>query len=254
MSPTQSVEIMPSTAARAELIARGKLRVAFPMASALYVVKDPATASLRGVSIEIGRELSRRLDAPFEPCAYATVRDLIRATDADEWDLATVVIEHDRQSLLDFSAPYLEADSTYLVARESRIVAVPDADVSGVRIGVAERSAFDLFLTRTLKHATLVRYPGVAAAFEGFRSKENDLVAAPRPVLTAALSKIPPARILDGRFDVARVGIAMQKGSRPAALTFVNAFIAEITKSDWLLKAIERSGIAGIRIARARPR
>jgi polar amino acid transport system substrate-binding protein len=249
MSPTQSSGIMPSAAARAELIARGKLRVAFPVASALYVVKDPATASLRGVSIEIGTELAGRLDVPFEPCAYATVRDLIRATNADEWDLATVVVEHDRQSVLDFSAPYLEADSTYLVAQESRIRSVPDADVSGTRIGVAEQSAFDLFLTRTLRHATLIRYPGVAAAFESFRLKENDVVAAPRPVLTTALSKIPPARILNDRFDVARVGIAMQKGRRPAALTFVNAFIAEITTSGWLLQAIERSGIVGIRIA-----
>ena len=250
MSPTQSAEIMPSTAARAELIARGKLRVAFPMASALYVVKDPAAANLRGVSIEIGTELAKRLGVPFQPCAYATVRDLIRATDADEWDLATVVVEHDRQSVLDFSAPYLEADLTYLVAQDSRIRAVPDADVSGIRIGVAERSAFDLFLTRTLRHATLIRYPGVAAAFEGFRLKENDVVAAPRPVLTTALSTFPPARILDDRFDVARVGIAMQKGRRPAdALIFVNAFIAEITKSGWLSKAIERSGVTGIRIA-----
>ena len=249
MSPKQSSGILPSTAARTELIARGKLRMAFPMASALYVVKDPATASLRGVSIEIGTELAKRLDVPFEPRPYATVRDLIRAADADEWDLATVVVEQDRQSVLDFSEPYLEADSTYLVAQESRIRAVPDADVSGIRIGVAERSAFDLFLARTLRHATLIRYPGVAAAFEGFGFKENDVVAAPRPVLITALSKIPTARILDDRFDVARVGIAMQKGRRPAALTFVNAFIAEITANGWLLKAIERSGVAGLRIA-----
>jgi polar amino acid transport system substrate-binding protein len=240
---------MPSAAARAEMTSRGKLRIAFPVASPLYVLKDPVTASLRGVSIEIGTELATRLGVPFGPCAYATVRDLIRATDADEWDLATVVVEPDRETVLDFSAPYLEADSTYLVPQESRIRNVPDADAAGIRIGVAERSAFDLFLTRTLRHANLVRYPGVTVALEGFKGKENDAIAAPRPVLAAALSKIPSSRILDDRFDVARVAIAMRKGRSPDALNFVNAFIAEITASGWLLQAIERSGIAGIRIA-----
>jgi polar amino acid transport system substrate-binding protein len=250
MSLTPSSKIMPSAVVRAELAPRGTLRVAFPVASALYVVKDPATASLRGVSIEIGTELARRLDVPFEPRAYTTVRDLIRATDADEWDLATVVVEHDRQSVFDFSVPYLEADSTYLVPQDSRIRSVPDADVSGIRIGVAERSAFDLYLTRTLRHANLVRYPGVTAAFEGFRSKQNDAVAAPRPVLATALSKIPLARILDDRFDVARVAIAMKKGHSHAALAFVNDFIAEVLANGWLSQAIARSGITGIRIAR----
>ena len=121
--------------------------------------------------------------------------------------------------------------------------------VPGTRIGVAERSAFDLYLTRTLRHASLVRYPGVTAAVEGFKAKENDAIAAPRPVLAAALSKIPPARILDDRFDVARAAIAMRKGRGRAALAFVNEFIAEVTASGWLAQAIERSGIAGLRIA-----
>jgi polar amino acid transport system substrate-binding protein len=240
---------MPSPAARAELIPRGTLRVAFPVASALYVVRDPATASLRGVSIEIGKELAARFGVPFEARPYATVRDLIHAIDEDEWDLATVVVEHEREAVLDFSAPYLEADSTYLVPTDSPIRNVPDADVPGVRIGVAERSAFDLFLTRTLKHARLVRYPGVTAAFEGFKAKENDAVAAPRPVLASALATIPPARILDDRFDVARVGIAMKKGRSRATLAFVNDFVAELMTSGWLLQAIERSGIAGVRTA-----
>jgi polar amino acid transport system substrate-binding protein len=240
---------MPSAVVRDELVPRGKLRIAFPVASALYVVKDPATASLRGVSIEIGKELAARFGVPLEACPYTTVRDLIRATDKDEWDLATVVVEHERESILDFSAPYLEADSTYLVPADSSIRNVPDADVRGVRIGVAERSAFDLFLTRTLRHARLVRYPGVTAAFEGFKAKENDAIAAPRPVLASGISKIPPARILEDRFDVARAAIAMKKGRGAAALNFVNAFVAEIMASGWLSQAIARSGITGIRIA-----
>ena len=231
MSPTQSSgisRITPSAAARAELIARGQLRVAFPVASALYVVKDPATAGLRGVSIEVGTELARRLDVPFEPRPYATVA--ISFTPSMP---TSGILPRSSPSTIggpcSISARRIwKRTSTHLVPQDSRILSVPDADVSGIRIGVAERSAFDLFLTRTLKHASLVRYPGVKAAFEGFRSKENDAVAAPRPVLVTELSKIPPARILDDRFDVARVAIAMRKGRGRAAIPFVNEFIAEV--------------------------
>ena len=250
MPPAPSPGIMPSAATRAELAPHGALRLAFPVASPLYVVKDPATGGLRGVSIAIGAELAKRLGVPFEARPYTTVGDLIRATGADEWDLATVVFEHERETVLDFSTPYLEADSTYLVPANSPVRTVPEADIAGFRIGVAERSAFDLVLARSLKHASLVRYPGVAAAVEGFKAKENDAIAAPRPVLASALSKIPPARILDDRFDVARAAISMKKGRGHAALAFVNDFIAEVLADGWLSEAIARSGITGIRIAK----
>jgi polar amino acid transport system substrate-binding protein len=245
----QMSKVIPSASARSELTAYGKLRVAFPVASALYVVQDPINGRLSGVSPEIGSELAARLDVPFEPRPYATVRDLIQATHRGEWDIATIVIESERAKLLDFTKPYLEADSTFMVPLGSEIKNIADADVEGIRIGVAERSAFDLQLTRMIKHATLVRYPGVKSAFRGFKLKENDAVAAPRPVLAASLSEIPLARILDDKFDVAKVGLAIPKNHNSASLVFLDAFIDEVLMSGWLLQAIDRSGIVGIRIA-----
>jgi polar amino acid transport system substrate-binding protein len=238
----------PSAAARADLAPHGKLRLAFPVASALYVTKDPATGTLKGVSMDIGAALAARLGVPFEPLPCAAVRDLIAATGADRWDIATIVMESEREKTFDYSSAYLEADSTYLVPAGSAIRTVAEADKPGTRIGVAEKSAFDNFLTRVIKHATLVRYPGVGAAFEGLRADESDVVAAPRQVLAAAQGKFPGSRILDDWFDVARVGIVVPKGRQTAGLAYVNAFLNEAIASGWIAQAIERADMKGAKV------
>lgn len=238
----------PSAAARTDLAPHGKLRLAFPAASALYVTKDPATGALKGVALDLGAEIAKRLGVPFEPMACAAVRDLLAATGADRWDIATTVMEAEREKTFDYSKAYLEADSTYLVPAGSTIRTVAEADKPGTRIGVAEKSAFDNFLTRVIKHATLVRYPGVGAAFEGLRGQENDTVAAPRQVLAAAQGKFPGSRILDDWFDVARVGIVVPKGRQAAGLAYVNAFLSEAIASGWIAEAIERAGMKGAKV------
>lgn len=242
--------IKPSAAARADLAPSGTLRLAFPVASALYVTKDPATGALRGVSIDLGTELAARLGVAFEPVACTAVRDLIAATGTGQWDVATIVMEAEREKMFDYSRPYIEADSTYLVLAGSGIGAVADADRAGTRIGVAVASAFDNFLTRAIKRATLVRYPGVAAAFEGLRGNECDAVAAPRQVLMAAQAKFAGSRILDDWFDVARVGVAVPKGRQAAGLAYVNAFLAEAKASGWIERAMQRAGMTGAKVPR----
>ena len=238
----------PSAAARAELAPHGKLRLAFPVASALYVTKDPATGALKGLSLDLGEALAARLGVPFEPLPCPSVRDLLAATGADRWDIATIIMEAEREKTFDYSKPYLEADSTYLVPAGSAIHTVAEADKSGTRIGVAENSAFDNFLSREIKHATLVRYPGVGAAFEGLRANESDAVAAPRQVLAAAQGKFPESRILDDWFDLARVGVVVPKGRQAIGLAYVNAFLSEAISLGWMAQAIERAGVKGAKV------
>jgi polar amino acid transport system substrate-binding protein len=240
---------MPSDEARADLAPRGKLRLAFPAASALYVTRDPATGQLRGVSMDLGAALAERLGVPFEAKPYKAVRELIADTGKDAWDIATIVMEDERRKTFDYSRAYLEADSTYLVPAGSAIGKVADADRSGIRIGVAENSAFDLFLTRFVKQATLVRFGGVGAAFDGLRDHECDLVAAPRQVLATAQGRFPGSRILDDWFDKAFVGIAVPKGTQAAGLAFVNAFLAEAIAAGFIAAAIARAGMKGAKVA-----
>ena len=251
MSTDTTQRATPSAEARAELAPRGRLRLAFPAASALYVTRDPASGELRGVSMDLGAALAERLRVPFESKPYKAVRELIADTGKGEWDLATIVMEDERRRTFDYSRAYLEANSTYLVPAASSIEKVTDADKPGTRIGVAENSAFDLFLTRFVKQATLVRFGGVGAAFDGLGDNECDLVAAPRQVLATAQGRFPGSRILDDWFDKAFVGVAAPKGKQAAGLAFVNAFLCEAIASGFIAEAITRAGMKGAKVAGA---
>jgi polar amino acid transport system substrate-binding protein len=240
---------MPSDEARADLAPQGKLRLAFPAASALYVTRDPVTGDLRGVSIDLGAALATRLGVAFEVKPYRAVRELVADTSKGEWDIATIVMEDERRKTFDYSRAYLDADSTYLVPAGSAIQKVADADKPGTRIGVAENSAFDLFLTRFVKQAKLIRFGGVGAAFDGLGNNECDLVAAPRQVLVAAQGRFAGSRILNDWFDKAFVGVAVPKGSRAAGLGFVNTFLDEAVRSGFIAEAIARAGMKGAKVA-----
>jgi polar amino acid transport system substrate-binding protein len=248
---TTTPHATPSDEARAELAPTGTLRLAFPQASALYVTRDPATGELRGVSMDLGAALAERLGVPFEAKPYKAVRELIADTGKSAWDVATIVMEDERRKTFDYSRAYLEADSTYLVPAGSAIEKVADADKPGVRIGVAENSAFDLFLARFVKQATLVRFGGVGAAFDGLANNECDLVAAPRQVLATALPRFAGARILDDWFDKAFCGVAVPKGRQAAGLAFVNAFLDEAIRSGFIAGVIARAGMKGAKVPAA---
>ena len=248
MKSSTTPPVMPSVEARAELAPSGKLRLAFPQASALYVTRDPATGGLRGVSVDLGAALAERLGVPFEAKPYKAVRELIADTGKGAWDVATIVMEDERRKTFDYSRAYLEADSTYLVPAGSAIQEVADADEPGTRIGVAENSAFDLFLTRFVKQATLVRFGGVGAAFDGLANNECDLVAAPRQVLATAQSRFAGSRILDDWFDKAFCGVAVPKGRQAAGLAFVNGFLDEAVRSGFIAEAIARAGMKGAKV------
>lgn len=241
----------PSDGARRELAPQGKLRLAFPVGSALYVTRDPADGALRGVSIDLGNALAVRLDVPFEALPYGSVRELIDATGTGAWDVATLVMEDGRRSILDYTRAYLEADSTYLVPAGSAVRVVADADKAGARIGVAEKSAFDLFLTRTIHQATLVRFQGVAAAFEGLKAGACDMVAAPRQVLAAAQGRFPGSRILADWFDVARVGMAVPKGRQAQGLAYLDRFLEDAIGSGWIEQAVTRARMQGVKVPSA---
>ncbi|HEU5020042.1 MAG TPA: transporter substrate-binding domain-containing protein [Pseudolabrys sp.] len=241
-------DLSSSDGARRELAPHGKLRLAFPVGSALYVTRDPATGVLRGVSIDLGNALAARLGVPFQALPYGSVRELIDATGTGAWDVATLVMENGRRSILDYTRAYLEADSTYLVPAGSAIRAVADADKPGLRIGVAEKSAFDLFLSRTVHQATLVRFQGVAAAFEGLRAGACEMVAAPRQVLAAAQGRFPGSRILADWFDVALVGVAVPKGRQAQGLAYLDRFLEEAIGSGWVAQAIARAGMQGVKV------
>lgn len=233
----------PSQATRAEMAPTGTLRVGLILSNAVLVTKDPQSGELRGVTIDLGREIAARLGVPFEPVGYANPAKLAESFGSNAWDMAFIAIDPARAAVVDFSQPYMEVDNSYLVPAGSRIQSVADADQPSLRIAVPEKSVPDLYLSRTLKHAELVRIPGgLDAALETLKSGKADAYAENAHMLLGFAARLPGARVLDGHYTVVQHGIAVPKG-RPAALAYIKDFIEQAKASGVIRQAIERAGL-----------
>jgi polar amino acid transport system substrate-binding protein len=237
-----------SPSALRELAPTGKLRVTFILTNPVHVVKD-AGGELRGPAIDLGRELAKRLGVPFEPLGHARAEDIVASAGSGGWDAAFLAFDPARSGEVNFSPPYLEAHNRYLAPAGSPIASLEAADRAGVRIGVGQRDAVDLHLTRTLRHAKLVRNSGgTPAALELIRSGKVDLYAANLQRIEDLAAQLPGARVLEGSVLAVRQAIALPKG-REAALAFVAAFVGEAKASGLVAESIARAGLRGVNAA-----
>src|SRR2546421_12783793 len=158
----------PSPSALSELAPTGKLRVGINYGNFLLVNKDPASGEYRGIAVDLGRELGRRLNVPVDLVPFETAGKLADAVKAGAWDVAFLGNEPQRAGEIAFSPAYLEIEAGYLVPAGSPIRTIADVDRKGVRIPVAVNSALELYLSRRLQGATLVRVHGVQGSYHNF--------------------------------------------------------------------------------------
>src|SRR5205823_1885340 len=190
----------PPPAARSELAPTGKLRVGINYQNFLLVNKDPASGEYRGIAVDLGRELGRRLNVPVDLVPFETAGKLADAVKAGAWDVAFLGNEPQRAGEIAFSPAYLEIEAGYLVPAGSPIRTIADVDRKGVRIAVAVNSAYDLYLSRSLKHATLVRVQGIQGSYDIFVKDKLEVLSGLKPRLTTDAAKLPGSRVLEGRF------------------------------------------------------
>ena len=232
-----------SSAVRSDLVPTGKLRVGLILSNQVLVSKDPRTGELRGVTVALGNALAKRLGVPFEPVGYPNPAALVRSFGRNEWDIAFLAFDPARAQDVEFSPAYMVVDNTYLVPAGSRIESVESADSLGVKIAVPERSAPDLFLSRDLKAAEIVRVPGGAdAAIEVLRSGRADAYAENAHMLSLYAARLPGSRVLQGRYTVIQHAVATPKG-RTAATEFVKAFIEDSKRDGTVRSAITQAGL-----------
>ena len=238
----------PLPAALRDLAPTGKLRVAFIASNPVHAVRDSG-GEFRGPAIDLGRELAGRLAVPFEPLGHPRAEDIVTSAKAGAWDVAFLAFDPARSAEVDFSPAYLEAHNGYLASTASAIASPAEADRPGVRIGVGQRDAVDLHLTRTLKHAGLVRNAaGTPGALELIRSGKVDLYAANRQRLDELAAKLPGTRILEGSVLAVQQSLALPKG-RAAGLAFVATFVADAKASGLVAQSITRAGLRGVTVA-----
>ena len=235
-----------------DLAPTGKLRAGINYGNPILAQGGPATADLRGVTVDLSRELARRIGVPVELVPYEAAGKMTDAVKAGAWDVAFLAVDPARASEITFTAPYLEIEGTYLVPAESAIRAVEDVDREDVRVAISAKSAYDLFLSRNLQHAQIVRAPSIPASIDLFTSSKLEAVAGVRQALVTAAAKIPGSRVLDGRFMLIEQAAGVPKG-RDAGAQYVRQFIEDAKASGLVAESLKKSGVDGATVAPPAP-
>jgi polar amino acid transport system substrate-binding protein len=238
-------EVTP--ALRFEFAPTGTLRVGLNMSNFLLTGKDSSGAPI-GVAPDLGRELGRRLGLPVELVPYPGPGVLADDAGKNKWDVGFLGAEPQRANEIDFTPAYVEIEATYLLPPGSQIKSVAEVDRKGVRVAVPERSAYELWLTRNIRNAELVRIKGADETFKRFVDGKMDALAGLRPRLITDQGNLPGSRILEGNFTAVQQAAGTPKG-RPAAFGYLREYIEDIKASGLVAKTIAKNDVRGLTVA-----
>jgi len=192
--------------------------------------------------------LGKRLGLPVEIIPYPDPGALADAAKTGVWDVGFLGAEPQRANEIDFTAAYVEIEATYLVRGDSPLKAIADVDRERIRIAVPTKSAYELYLTRSLKHAKLVHEKGSDNAFKRFVDDKLDALAGLKPRLVTDQAKLPGSRIIDGRFTAVQQAAGTPKG-RPAGAQYLREFVEDIKASGLVARTIEKNDVRGLTVA-----
>ncbi len=240
----------PPSAVVAGFAPTGTLRTAINLGNPVLAGRDPATGALRGVSVDLATELARRLGVPLQMTPFDAAGKVVDAMRGGGLDLAFLAIDPVRGADLGYSPPYVIIEGAYLVRNDSPIRSNAEVDRPGQRIAVGRGSAYDLWLTREIRSATLVRMPTSAAVVDGFLAQGLEVAAGVRQQLEADARRVGGVRLLDGRFMVIEQAMALPRG-RTAALGWLRGFVEEMKAGGFVGQALTRHRIDGAKVAPA---
>ncbi len=229
---------------RAELAPTGVLRAGINMSNFLLVTGSTPEGDPEGVSPDMARAIAERLGVALKLVPFKTPGELADAAVEDAWDIGNIGAEPERAKTILFSPAYVEIEATYLVPAGSKIQKVAEVDRNGVRIAVAARSAYGLWLHANIKHAELVTAKGLDASYDLFVEQKLDALAGLRPRLIDDVKKLPGARILEGKFTAVQQAIGT-KPNRKASAAFLRDFVEEAKASGFVARLIEKHGVSG---------
>ncbi|GGJ27220.1 transporter substrate-binding domain-containing protein [Neoroseomonas lacus] len=232
----------------AQLAPRGVLRAGINLSNFLLVTGRDAFGSPEGVSPDMVRALAARLGVPVRLVPYASPGLVADAVDTDSWDVALIGAEPQRAEKIAFTAAYAEIESTYLVPAGSPIATIAEVDRAGVRIASTARAAYDLWLERNIRNATLLRAEGLDGALQLFTEQKLEALAGLRPRLLKDVELLPGARILDGQFSAVQQAIGTAR-SNAAGAAFLRDFVEEAKASGLVARLIDKHGARGLSVA-----
>ena len=233
-----------SSSVISELAPHGMLRAAINMSNFLLVTGRTPSGDPAGVSPDMAAAIAERLGVPVKYVPYPKPGELADAAGTDAWDVGLIGAEPARAEKIAFPPAYVEIEATYLVPPGSPLQSIGEVDRPGIRIAVTARSAYDLWLERNIKQATLVRSDPQNSAMDLFLRDKLDALAGLRPGLLGDVQKLPGARILDGQFTAVQQAIGTPRRNAAGA-AFLREFVEEAKCSGLVARLIEKHGVVG---------
>jgi polar amino acid transport system substrate-binding protein len=231
-----------------ELAPHGVLRAAINLSNFLLVTGRSPSGDPEGVAPDMARAIADRLGVPIAYVTYETPGELADAAMTDAWDVGLIAAEPARAEKIAFSPAYAEIEATYMVPPGSPLTAMEQVDQAGIRIAVTARTAYDLWLSRHITRAELVRSASLDSAFRQFVQDKLDVLAGLRSRLVSDAQMMPGSRILDGRFTAVRQAIGTAHANT-ASIAFLSAFVEEAKASGAVASMIARHGVTGLSVA-----
>jgi polar amino acid transport system substrate-binding protein len=232
----------------AQLAPHGVLRAGINMSNFLLVTGRTASGDPDGVSPSLARAIADGLGVPVRYVMFPKPGELADAVGKDVWDIGLIGAEPARAETIAFTAAYAEIEATYLVPPGSPIGSIAEVDRPGVRIAVTDRSAYGLWLDRTVRQATLVRSDSLDAAFDQFVAGKLEALAGLRPRLLSDAQKLPGAAILPGHFTAVQQAVGTARANTEAA-AWLRAFVEEAKASGLIARLIAQYKVSGLSVA-----
>jgi len=227
-----------------QLAPKGYLRAAINLSNFLLVTGTDDKGNPEGVSPELAKALANELNLELKLIPFKRPGELADAVTDDVWDIGNIANESERAKSITFSYPYTLIESTFLVRESSKINLFQDVDKPGVRIAVAERSAYDLWLTENIKNAELIRAKSIDLSFKIFEDNSYEVLAGLKPRLIDDLKNTKNCKILPGAFTFIKQCIGSKPGN-PEAEKFINNFIEKNTKNGFIESLLLKHNVLG---------
>ena len=229
----------------------GTLRASINLGNPILANRHPDTGQPFGVSIDLAHGLAQALNLPIELAVFDAAGKSVEAVEQGRADIGFFAIDPKRGEHIAFTPPYVLIEGSYLVTEGSPLVANEQVDRAGTRVVVGKGSAYDLFLTRELKAADIVRAPTSPTVVEVFVAQKAEVAAGVRQQLEGDLPRYPGHRLLPGRFMVIRQAMGVPKSRGPEAAAFLSAYVERMKSSGFVADALARHGIEGASVAPA---
>ena len=250
-SARQATTSKPASASMAAVFApSGTLRASINLGNPVLATLDPATGNPVGVSVDLATEFAKRLGVPLQLVAVKSAGASVENVEQDKADIGFFAVDPKRGQEIAFTKPYVLIEGFYLVRDGSPITTNEQVDQSGVTVAVGKGSAYDLFLTRELHHATLVRIPTSPAVVQGFLDQHLNVAAGVKQQLEKDAAKTGGLRILDQRFMVIRQAMGVPKAKGDDAAAYLSKFVEDMKASGFVTASLARQQITGAVVAK----